>query len=571
MLWLLTFILLALELHQFLKQSFLATTAVLDICLVIYLHWRPRNDDYYSAIENKVALRFLTLILCIAVFFQLLSHSLLFAIPACIFITIILYLHPNRTIRDTASGIEAAQIPADNYAGWHPATPNGNRDLEKGRQTPTPSKPFAPQHPESSNPKRAPPTCPYTIDFMRNLFQNRRGIALPPPMKEIYLQRPKFPIAKKREDTQRVGRLEDSTRALLDRNLTLETDNQALQTDNQALQSETERRVLPDDPIIQRAIEDAALKKAEQLLANPQVQLELFADFCRRNGLDVFRADGSRCPDLNQLVPGVTPPRATTSTFNFFPPAPPATTTPTTKNVNGGFDFGGSAAPPASGIFGTPSNGVFGGSAPTTTPGGFGAPSNPPTTPATPPLDTKMLTVTFRNEDPSINTIPIPFLREKPLIFCQIVYRNDERVDLGHSYDCTFHHNGFELDKTWSLRDFPQFQNINDVTIDVRPATSKPPRAPKGDIVVKFVRIDNPAATPEGFQITLSRSCTFASQERNIEMNSRMPFMFPENVTFDYEGVVLEKNTPISEIALLRRKGRVEINVDCSDASRWRR
>lgn len=109
-LWLLTGILLALEVYQFQKPSLLASAAVLNLCLIIYLHWRPRNVEHFTAMENKVTLRVLTLVLCITILLQLLSHSLVFVIPVGILILIILYLYPKRTLCEDISEIEPDTI-----------------------------------------------------------------------------------------------------------------------------------------------------------------------------------------------------------------------------------------------------------------------------------------------------------------------------------------------------------------------------------------------------------------------------------------------------------------------------
>lgn len=60
--------------------------------------------------ENKVTLRVLTLVLCITILLQLLSHSLVFVIPVGILILIILYLYPKRTLCEDISEIEPDTI-----------------------------------------------------------------------------------------------------------------------------------------------------------------------------------------------------------------------------------------------------------------------------------------------------------------------------------------------------------------------------------------------------------------------------------------------------------------------------
>lgn len=116
-LWFLTFVLLALELHQFRKGSFFATAAVLNLCSIVYYHWRPRNIEYYTAMEHKVTLRILTLILCITVFFQLLSYSPLLIILIVILLLVVLYLHPKRTFSDKPSDTEGDSVAVDEFSG----------------------------------------------------------------------------------------------------------------------------------------------------------------------------------------------------------------------------------------------------------------------------------------------------------------------------------------------------------------------------------------------------------------------------------------------------------------------
>lgn len=574
--WLLTWIAFVLELHQFRKRSFLATLAVLDLGLIIYFHWPPRKVDQYTAIANKVPLRILTFVLCIAVSLQILSYCPLSAcsvgIPLLgILILLVLISHPGGTLVDNTSETGPNAITVDPWAGYVSSPPRHGRDLEKGGRTSPQESPqhsfgFStlslpnspkPQYHYDTKPNRSQPTSPYIVGYMRNIFGKRCGRTQPCPMKETHFTQTFNPVAKKLENPHVVGDLKASVRTLLD-------SVHALQSKNQALQSETAEKIVASREEYQKMVNQGV----ERVFADSHVipkndlraSVAFVGNFCCENGLDLFRADGSPVPDLQQFGQGLGPPQGTqgsvyerssvpgygaSSGHISYPSWIPggasastngylATPTPVPTNANGG--YGGFSILGAAGASGTSYT------------GSGAAPIQPP----------QNLAITFRHQDPLIADTRIPFPRHQTLNTCQDVYRNAK--DIQHT--CKFHYLGSELNMRERLDQFRAFQAVDDVIIDVSP---EPTPAP-GDLVVKFKRTDNPAATPVGIQMVLSRSSTLGAQEKEIEANSNVPFVFPDNVTFHYNGIVLRKDIPLSSIAIMKKKkSMVTIMVSCSD------
>lgn len=256
---------------------------------------------------------------------------------------------------------------------------------------------------------------------MKGIFRNRGGKPRSPPIKANYLKRTPSPVAETREDPQRIKNLQDSARALLDQFHDLRKSNEALQDNNQALQTVVAKNDgdLPDR--MQRMINDEAAKMAEekvqQVLANnhvipmndPNAALAFVANFCQDNGFDLYRADGSPSPDLNEFLQGLIPPQATQGPVygnssapgygasggpSATTPTPAATSTPATIHTWSGPRVPNTVMPaPAT----NPNGGlsIFGAAGGFGTSGGFGAASNPTT--SAPPAATAIPATTNAN------------------------------------------------------------------------------------------------------------------------------------------------------------------------------
>ncbi|TLD38314.1 hypothetical protein E2P81_ATG00857 [Venturia nashicola] len=261
-------------------------------------------------------------------------------------------------------------------------------------------------------------------------------------MEPNYLIRAPTPIVNKREDPRLIDELESTNKLLADKSHILEQEKSVLQT-------ETEKRVLPEDPIIQQNIDDAAEKKAQQYLDqfylipknDPKVALEFVGKFCEEYGFDLFSTNDSPV-NLCQLLPGVTLPQETQGPPNTSIPGQHTWNGPQ-PSINGG-GFGNSQVPttvtPASAT--NPSGGfnIFGSAGgsgnPTTTtppaagpgfPGGFRAASNPQAITTKAPEKAKnpdIITITFVNQDPGVPSVDIDIPRHQTLTFCQTIYRN---------------------------------------------------------------------------------------------------------------------------------------------------